>query len=155
MKKTNAVRILESEGINFELYSYDFNEDEIDALSVADKLNLPHELVFKTLVTKCDKSGVNVFVIPAVSELEMKKAARASGNKSIEMIRSRDLLDITGYIRGGCSPVGMKKKFPVFIEETAQMFENIYVSAGVRGMQLKINPSDLLGITDGKFADLI
>jgi Cys-tRNA(Pro)/Cys-tRNA(Cys) deacylase len=155
MKKTNAVRILDSNNIKYKLFEYEFNEDEIDAVSVANKINAPHDQVFKTLVTVGDKTGVAVFVIPGNSELNLKKAASASGNKNIEMIRVKDLLALTGYIRGGCSPVGMTKKYPTFIEETSQLFDIIYVSSGVRGMQMLLSPADLAALTEAQFSDLI
>lgn len=155
MKKTNAVRILDSYNIHYELFEYEFNEDEIDAVSVADKINAPHEQVFKTLVATGDRTGIVVFVIPGNEELNLKKAASASGNKRIEMIKVKDLLSLTGYIRGGCSPVGMIKKYPTYLEETSQLFEKIYVSPGTRGMQMLLSPSDLTSVTDALLADLI
>ena len=155
MKKTNAVRILESNNLNFEILEYEFNEEEIDAVSVANKISAPPEMVFKTLVAIGDKTGYVVFVIPGNAELNLKKAASASGNKSVEMIKAKDLLSVTGYIRGGCSPVGMIKKFPTFVEETAQLFDFIYFSAGIRGMQVKMNPSDLTAIIDFEYANLV
>ncbi len=155
MTKTNAVRILESKGITFDTVEYEFSEDELDAVSVANKIEANPETVFKTLVARGDKNGINVFVIPGNFELNLKKAAAASGNKKIELIKVKELLPLTGYVRGGCSPVGMKKSFPTFIDETAQLFENIYVSAGIRGMQIRIAPLDLLKICDGEFYDLI
>jgi len=155
MKKTNAVRILDSNNIHYQLFEYEFNEDEIDAISVANKINAPHEQVFKTLVATGDKSGVVVFVIPGNAELNLKKAATSSRNKNIEMIKVKDLLLLTGYIRGGCSPIGMTKKYLTFIEETSQLFDKIYVSSGIRGMQMLLSPADLAGITESSFADLI
>jgi Cys-tRNA(Pro)/Cys-tRNA(Cys) deacylase len=155
MKKTNAVRILDSNNIHYELFEYEFNEDEIDAVSVANKINAPHEQVFKTLVASGDKTGVVVFVIPGNAELNLKKAATASGNKRIEMIKVKDLLSLTGYIRGGCSPIGMTKKYTTFIEETSQLYDKIYVSSGIRGMQMLISPADLAEISEAEFADLI
>jgi Cys-tRNA(Pro)/Cys-tRNA(Cys) deacylase len=155
MKKTNAVRILESNNIPFELFEYEFNEDEIDAVSVAGKINASPETVFKTLVAQGDKTGYVVFVIPGNAELNLKKAASVSGNKRVEMIKAKDLLSITGYIRGGCSPIGMSKKYPTFIEETSQLYEQIYFSAGVRGMQIKLSPFDLVKVTEAEFSDLI
>lgn len=155
MKKTNAVRILDSNNIHYQLFEYEFNEDEIDAISVANKINAPHEQVFKTLVATGDKSGVVVFVIPGNAELNLKKAATSSRNKNIEMIKVKDLLSLTGYIRGGCSPIGMTKKYLTFIEETSQLFDKIYVSSGIRGMQMLLSPADLAGITESSFADLI
>ncbi|HPS64246.1 MAG TPA: Cys-tRNA(Pro) deacylase [Ignavibacteria bacterium] len=155
MKKTNAIRILESLGIKFETAEYEFTEDEIDAISVAKKIEASGDIVFKTLVTHGDKTGITVFCIPAEAELNLKKAAAASGNKKIEMVHVKELLPLTGYIRGGCSPVGMTKKYPTYIEETAQMFEMIFVSAGTRGMQVKISPADLAHVTEAEFSDLI
>jgi len=155
MKKTNAVRILESRNFKFETREYEVSEDEIDAVSVANKIGVPPETVFKTLVAKGDKSGYVVFVIPGNAELNLKKAAAASGNKSVEMIKAKDLLAVTGYIRGGCSPIGMLKKYPTFIEETSQLFDYIFFSAGIRGMQIVLPPSDLADVTDAVFADLI
>jgi Cys-tRNA(Pro)/Cys-tRNA(Cys) deacylase len=155
MKKTNAVRILESNNIPFELFEYEFNEDEIDAISVAGKINVPPEMVFKTLVATGDKTGIVVFVIPGNAELNLKKAAKVSRNKSVEMIKAKDLLSVTGYIRGGCSPIGMLKKYPTYIEETSQLFDRIYASAGLRGMQMKLSPFDLAKITEAEFSDLI
>jgi Cys-tRNA(Pro)/Cys-tRNA(Cys) deacylase len=155
MKKTNAVRILESNKIRFELIEYEFSEEEIDAVSVANKIGAPPEMVFKTLVAQGDKTGFIVFVIPGNAELNLKKAANASGNKSVEMIKSKELLQVTGYIRGGCSPVGMIKKYPTYLEETCQLFDYIYFSAGIRGMQVKLSPSKLAEITTADFANLI
>jgi len=106
-------------------------------------------------VAEGDKTGYVVFVIPGNAELNLKKAAAASGNKKVEMIKAKDLLSVTGYIRGGCSPIGMTKKYPAYIEETSQLFEKIYASPGVRGMQMKLSPFDLAKITDAGFADLI
>jgi Cys-tRNA(Pro)/Cys-tRNA(Cys) deacylase len=155
MKKTNAVRILESNNLHFELFEYEFNEDEIDAVSVANKIGVPPEMVFKTLVAQGDKTGYVVFVIPGNAELNLKKAATASGNKKVEMIKAKDLLSVTGYIRGGCSPIGMSKKYPTYIEETSQLFDFIYFSAGVRGMQIKLPPVELAQIIEAYFSDII
>lgn len=155
MKKTNAVRILESGNFKFETREYEVSEDEIDAVSVANKIGAPPETVFKTLVAKGDKTGYVVFVIPGNAELNLKKAAAASGNKSVEMIKAKDLLSVTGYIRGGCSPIGMLKKYPTFIEEASQLFDNVFFSAGIRGMQILLSPLDLADVTGAAFADLI
>ncbi len=155
MTKTNAIRILESMGIVYRISSYEVNVDELDAVSVARKIGIEQEKVFKTLVTSGDKSGHAVFVIPGNSELDLKKAARISGNKNIEMIKMKDLLSTTGYIRGGCSPIGMKKTFPTFIDESAQLYDEIYVSPGMRGMQIALSPRDLRDVINGKFADLV
>ena len=153
--KTNAVRILESNNIAHSTEEYEFNEDEIDALSVANKVGADPEKVFKTLVARNEKNELFVFVIPAIFELNLKKAAAASSNKKIEMIKVKELQPLTGYIRGGCSPIGMKKLFPTLIDETAQLHDRILVSAGVRGMQLKLSPVDLAKIVEAGFADLV
>ncbi len=153
--KTNAVRILEANKISHSTLEYESSEEELDAVTVAQKINAEPEQVFKTLVTRNEKSEIIVFVIPGNFELNLKKAARASSSKSIEMIKVKELQPLTGYIRGGCSPIGMKKQFPTFIDETAQLHDNIYCSAGIRGMQLNLNPSDLTKVIDATFADLI
>ncbi len=153
--KTNAVRILESKNISHSFIEYEFNEDEIDAVSVAKKIGVDPETVFKTLVARNEKNELFVFVIPAGFELNLKKAAKVSGVKSIEMIKVKELQPLTGYIRGGCSPIGMKKLFPTFIDETAQLYEKIFVSAGMRGMQMQLSPDDLANVIGAEFCDLI
>ncbi len=153
--KTNAIRILESKNIFYETAEYEFNEDEIDAVSVAKKLGVNSEIVFKTLVARNEENNLFVFVIPGCYELNLKKASKACSSKKIELIKVKELKSITSYIRGGCSPIGMKKPFPTFIDETAQLFDYIYVSAGIRGMQIKISPTDLLNVVNGQFFDLI
>ncbi len=155
MSKTNAVRILEASNIPHSLHTYEVDEDDLSGITVANKINAEPDSVFKTLVTEGDKNGINVFCIPVTAELNLKKAAIASGNKKIEMIKVKDLQPLTGYIRGGCSPIGMKKNFPTFIEETAQMFEKIHISAGIRGMQVSLNPLDLAKVANAKFVDLL
>ena len=155
MSKTNAVRILEAHNISHSLHTYEVDEDDLSGITVANKINAEPDSVFKTLVTEGDKTGINVFCIPVTAELNLKKAASASGNKKIEMIKVKDLQPLTGYIRGGCSPIGMKKNFPTYIEETAQMFEKIYISAGIRGMQVSLNPLDLAKVANAKFVDLL
>ncbi|WP_337864879.1 Cys-tRNA(Pro) deacylase [Ignavibacterium sp.] len=155
MNKTNAIRILESHKINFEIADYTVDDDNLSGETVAEKIGVSHEEVFKTLVAKGDKIGYCVFCIPVNFELNLKKAAKASNNKSVELIKVKDLFPLTGYIRGGCSPIGMKKLFPTYIDETAQLFDKIYVSAGVRGMQIHINPDNLKNLISGEFADLI
>lgn len=154
MSKTNAVRILEAHGVKHSTISYEYNEDELDAITVADKIGAEHESVFKTLVARGDKTGITVFCIPANAELNLKKAAQVSQNKSIEMIKVKELLPLTGYIRGGCSPIGMKKSYATYIDETAQIFDEIYVSAGVRGTQIRIDPEELKKVTGAEFSDL-
>lgn len=153
--KTNAIRILESRNILHSTIEYESNEEEIDAISVAHKINVEPEMVFKTLVARNEKNELLVFVIPGNFELNLKKAASASGSKKIEMIKVKELQPLTGYIRGGCSPIGMKKQFPTFIDETAQLYDKIYCSAGVRGMQINLSPIDLSVVTQSAFADLI
>lgn len=153
--KTNAVRILESKNIVHSTVEYESDENEIDAVSVANKIGAEPETVFKTLVARNESNELLVFVIPGNFELNLKKAAKASGSKSIELIKVKELQPLTGYIRGGCSPIGMKKLFPTFIDETAQLHEKVYCSAGVRGMQLYLSPTDLLGVVEGEFYDLI
>ena len=155
MSKTNAIRILESHKIKFTTVSYEVDENDLSGETVALKAGADPETVFKTLVCFGDKTGHIVFCIPVTQELNLKKAAAASGNKKVEMIKLKDLLPLTGYIRGGCSPIGMKKLFPTYIDETAQLFENIFVSAGVRGTQIKLHPDDLIKIINGSYADLI
>jgi Cys-tRNA(Pro)/Cys-tRNA(Cys) deacylase len=153
--KTNAIRILESKNIFHTTQEYEFNEDEIDAVSVAKKIGVDPETVFKTLVARNERNELLVFVIPAIFELNLKKAAVASSNKKIEMIAVKELQPQTGYIRGGCSPVGMKKLLPTFIDETAQLYENIFISAGMRGMQMKLSPFDLAKVVGAEFHDLV
>lgn len=153
--KTNAVRILEALKIPHRTIEYESNDDEIDAISVAKKINATPEMVFKTLVARNDENEICVFVIPGNFELNLKKAAKTSSSKSIELIKVKELQPLTGYIRGGCSPIGMKKEYPTFIDETAQLYDQIYCSAGTRGMQLLISPIDLLKVTKAIFADLI
>jgi len=142
--KTNAARILDKAKIKYDLIPYEVNEDDLSAVHVAAQLNEPIEKVFKTLVLKGDKTGYFVCIIPGGEEVDLKKAASLSGNKKSELIPMKELLPITGYIRGACSPVGMKKHFPTFIHETCLDFEQVYVSAGKRGLQLMIAPTDLI-----------
>jgi len=142
--KTNAARILDKAKIKYDLIPYEVNEDDLSAVHVAAQLNEPIEKVFKTLVLKGDKTGYFVCIIPGGEEVDLKKAASLSGNKKSELIPMKELLPITGYIRGACSPVGMKKHFSTFIHETCLDFEQVYVSAGKRGLQLMIAPADLI-----------
>ena len=152
--KTNAMRILESLKIPYTHHTYEC-EEFVDGLQIADKLSLPYEQVYKTLVTVSNSKNYFVFVIPIAEELDMKKAAKSVGEKSVEMIHVKDMLGITGYIRGGCSPIGMKKKFPTYIEETAQLYDTIMVSAGQRGVQVTVSPEDLREYVDGTFVGLV
>lgn len=155
MVKTNAIRLLENAGIKIETAEYKVDEDDLSGVHAAEELGVDSDCVFKTLVCRDDKKSYFVFCIPVAYELDMKKCAVCAGVKRIEMIHLKELLPITGYIRGGCSPVGMKKKFPTFIDETAIIFDRIYVSAGMRGVQIIVNPEELAGFTDAKFADLV
>lgn len=153
--KTNALRIIESSGTEFETYEYDISDGMIDAVSIARKIGRTPEEVFKTLVTEDPKHEHFVFVVPAAGELDLKKAAKVTGKKSIDLIPSKQLLGLTGYIHGGCSPVGMKKAFPTFIDETAILFENICVSGGRVGLNIAIAPDELAKLTNAEFADLV
>lgn len=152
--KTNAIRILEEKKIPFRTIEYDYSPDEIDAVSVARKINKSPEEVFKTLVTKANDNEILVFVIPGNFELNLKKAATVAGKKKVELISVKEIEPLTGYIRGGTSPIGMKKKYRTYIDETALLFDEISISAGRRGMQILINPSELAKIIDAIFCDL-
>lgn len=153
MKKTNAMRILESENINFEIIEYS-TKDGIGGVDVAEKLGEDKNRVFKTLVTEAKDGEHFVFVVPVSSELDLKKAAKASDSKKIEMIPQKKLLPLTGYVHGGCSPVGMKKSFKTFIDSSAEELDFFYVSGGKVGMQIKVNPRELISAIDGEFSDI-
>ena len=141
--KTNAVRLLEAAGIQFALGEYEVDEENLSGVHAAELIGMPPEQVFKTLVARGDRNGVAVFCIPVAEELDLKRAAAASGNKNLQMVPVRDLLPLTGYVRGGCSPIGMKEHYPTYIDETCILFDRIAVSAGRRGLQLLIAPEDL------------
>lgn len=145
--KTNAARLLDAASIRYELIPYEVDEEHLEAAHVASQLGQNIEQVFKTLVLRGDRNGLFVCVIPGNFEVDLKLAAKISGNKKVEMIHVKELLPETGYIRGGCSPIGMKKPLPTFIHESALLYDSIFVSAGVRGLQLKISPADLFQIT--------
>jgi Cys-tRNA(Pro)/Cys-tRNA(Cys) deacylase len=147
MKKTNAARLLDTKSIHYDLAEYKVDESDLSAVTLARKIGQDVEQVFKTLVLRGDKTGVFVCVVPGNTEVDLKKAAKVSGNRNCAMIHQKELLPLTGYIRGGCSPIGMKKPFPTFIHETCQLFDTIFVSAGQRGLQLVINPEDLIKVT--------
>ena len=156
MKKTNAVRILDQHQIHYELIEYEVDEIDLSATNVATKLGQDVEQVFKTLVMRGDKTGIFVLLVPSNAEVDLKKAAKISGNKSADMVALKELLPLTGYIRGGCTPIGMKKAYPNFIHETCILYDQIYISAGIRGMQVKISPDDLIQLTNmtiGDFTD--
>lgn len=144
IQKTNAARLLESAGIPFELIAYEVDENNLAADHVAAQLGEPIEQVFKTLVLRGDRGGLFVCVMPGDQEVDLKVAAKISGNKSAAMIHMKELLPETGYIRGGCSPIGMKKNLPTFIHESALLYDHIFVSAGIRGLQIKIDPNALI-----------
>ena len=154
IEKTNAARLLDKAGISYKLIPYEFDENDLAAQYVADSLGQDIARVFKTLVLHGDRTGHIVCVVPGNGEVDLKALAKASGNKKVEMIAMKDLLGVTGYIRGGCSPVGMKKRFPTFFHTTALDFDTIYVSAGVRGLQLEIAPSDLIGFVGATVASV-
>ncbi len=153
--KTNAARQLDDLHIAYELVAYDVDEADLSAVHVAQSVGENIEQVYKTLVLKGDKTGFFVCVIPGAAELDLKAAARVSGNKSCDMLHVKDLMPVTGYIRGGCSPLGMKKEFPTYIHEDCLLWDFIYVSAGKRGLQIKINPQDLLRASSAGTAPLI
>lgn len=154
-EKTNVARLLDKAGISYTLVPYQVDEEDLSAGHIALQLMEPLEQVFKTLVLCGDRSGHFVCVVPGGDEVDLKKAAKVSGNKKCDLIPMKELLPLTGYVRGGCSPVGMKKPFPVFFDVSARNFDYIYVSAGVRGLQLKINPLDLASYVRAQFADLV
>ncbi len=154
IEKTNAARLLDKAGIAYRLIPYEFDENDLAAQHVADSLGQDIAQVFKTLVLQGDKTGHIVCVVPGDMEVDLKALAKASGNKKVEMIAMKDLLAVTGYIRGGCSPVGMKKRFPTYFHSTALNFEHIYVSAGMRGLQIEISPSALIDFVGAKVADV-
>ncbi len=153
-EKTNAARILDRLHIPYELVEYSVDPDNLAADHVAEELGEPIEQVFKTLVLHGDKKGYLVCVVAGNREVDLKKAAKVSGNKKVEMIPMKDLLPLTGYVRGGCTSIGMKKHFPTFISEEAKDFPFIYVSAGKRGLQIKLAPDNLLRAADATLADI-
>lgn len=154
INKTNVARLLDKAKVPYELVPYEVDENDLSAVHVAAQLGEDIAQVFKTLVLQGDKSGYFVCVIPGANEVDLKKAAKVSGNKSCQMIHVKELLPLTGYIRGGCSPIGMKKHFPTYIHETAENYDYIYVSAGQRGLQVKLAPQDLIKETRATVAEL-
>ena len=152
--KTNVLRHLDAAKIPYETREYDVSDENYDGKLIAQKVDLPMEMVYKTLVLTGDKTKYLVCVIPVEKELDLKAVARATGNKAVAMLPQKDLLPLTGYLRGGCSPIGMKKAFPTFIQEDAELLERISVSAGVRGCQVILAVDALMGCTNAKFADL-
>ena len=154
IEKTNAARLLDRAKVAYELVSYTVDENNLAATHVAEELGEPIEQVYKTLVLRGDRNGHFVCVIQGDKEVDLKAAAKISGNKSAEMIPMKELLPTTGYIRGGCTPIGMKKRFPTFVDSTATLHDHIFISAGVRGLQLKISPAALIDFVGAVVAEL-
>lgn len=154
VNKTNAARLLDKAGIDYELIPYTVDEENLAATHIAEQLNEDINVVFKTLVLKGDRTGFFVCVIPGNMEVDLKSAAKVSGNKKADLIPMKELLPVTGYIRGGCSPVGMKKPFPTFFHSSCANLESFYISAGVRGIQFKVKPADIISYTKASVADI-
>jgi len=152
--KTIAARILDQAKIPYELREYEWDEDELDAVTVARKVGLPPEQVFKTLVTRGDKTGVLVACIPGDAELDLKQLAAVTGNKKVDMVPVKDIQGLTGYIRGGVSPLGMKKEYNFWLDETAEILDQVSVSAGQRGLQMLLSGPDLIRVTKARLAPL-
>ncbi len=153
-RKTNAVRIIEQAKIPCKEFFYAYDENDLNGNHAAQAIGYPPEQVFKTLVTKGNRTGIHIFCIPVCCELDLKKAAEAARDKSIALVPAKDLLQLTGYIRGGCSPIGMKKKYPTHIDEVAQLFDEIAVSAGERGHQVVLSPNALIGLTNAEICNI-
>ena len=152
--KTNAVRLVQQAGLPCREAFYEFDENDLSGNHAAEAIGMPPEQVFKTLVARGERTGINVFCIPVCCELDLKIAARAAGDKNMELVHVKELLGLTGYIRGGCSPVGMKKHFPTFFDETCQLYDEIAVSAGARGHQMIVPPEPLAELVDAGLVDL-
>jgi Cys-tRNA(Pro)/Cys-tRNA(Cys) deacylase len=155
LNKTNAMRLLDAGKINYRAVEYEYDENDLGGEHVAAVTGMNPDQVFKTLVARGEKQGILVFCIPVSCTLDLKKAAQAAGDKKVEMTHMKELLGLTGYIRGGCSPVGMKKKYPTFIDETAVLYDEIAVSGGARGLQMVLNPEDLIEYADITAVDLV
>ncbi|MEF9940411.1 MAG: Cys-tRNA(Pro) deacylase [Clostridium sp.] len=155
MTKTNVMRLLDAANIAYEAGEYEVDEEDLSGSHAADQMGVDHDTMYKTLVLKNDKNAYLVCCIPVDEELDLKKVAKAAKDKKVELIPMKDLLALTGYMRGGCSPIGMKKKFSTYIEETAVLYERIMVSAGMRGVQISINPEDLAAYIGAEFASLV
>lgn len=155
MQKTNVMRMLDKAKITYTTVTYEVDESDLSGTHIAECTGMNPETVFKTLVAKGDKNGFCVFCIPCAEEVDLKKAAKITGNKKVEFLHLKDLLPTTGYIRGGCSPIGMKKKLPTYIHESAKNFDTISVSGGMRGLQVILAPLELAKFTDADFANLI
>lgn len=152
--KTNAVRLVQQAGVSCREQFYEYDEKDLSGTHAAEVLGMPPEQVFKTLVARGDRTGIHVFCIPVCCELDLKKAAKAAGDKKMELVAVKELLSLTGYIRGGCSPIGMKKKYPTYLDETCILWEEIAVSAGERGHQMLLPPDKLAEITQAKIVDI-
>lgn len=155
MIKTNAMRMLDAAKIPYRVLEYQVDENDLSGMHIAETLGFPPERMFKTLVAKGDKTGALVFCIPVAEEIDLRRAAAMTGNKKIEMVHVKDLLALTGYIRGGVSPIGMKKKFPTYMDESALRYDEITVSSGTRGAQLLLNREAVLHFVEAKTVDLI
>ena len=155
MVKTNAMRLLDQACIGYQAMEYEVDENNLAGVLVAKQIGMPMEQVFKTLVAKGEKKGMMVFCIPVAEELNLKKVASIVGDKKIELVHVKDLLGLTGYIRGGCSPIGMKKKFPTYVDETAILFDEITVSAGIKGCQLLVEREKLIEYLEATLCDLV
>jgi Cys-tRNA(Pro)/Cys-tRNA(Cys) deacylase len=153
--KTNGIRILESSKIPYKTHEYEAPEGFLDGVAAAHAIGLPEEKVYKTLVTLGHSKGVYVFVIPVAAELDLKKAAKAAKEKKMDMLPAKDITPVTGYIKGGCSPVGMKKNYPTILEESCRTLDTMVVSAGRVGLQMELDPADLIAVTRGETASLI
>ena len=153
-KKTNAARILDDMNITYRIMEYEVDENNLDAVHVANSVGMPAEQVFKTLVIRGDKTGVLFAVIPGNGELDLKALAKVSGNKRTELVPLKEVLPLTGYIRGGCTAIGMKKKFPTYIDESAANLERFTVSGGVKGAQLLVSPADIIKYTNAKLCSV-
>lgn len=152
--KTNAIRLVEKAGIPYEEKFYEYDESDLSGIHAAQVLGMPEEQVFKTLVARGERTGINVFCIPVCCELDLKKAAKAAGDKNMELIHVKELLGLTGYIRGGCSPVGMKKKYPTYIDELCLLCDRIALSAGERGHQMLVPPEPVAELIGASIVDL-
>ncbi len=154
MNKTNVMRLLDAAGIAYRTAEYEYDESDLSGVHAAAAIGMPPEQIFKTLVARGERTGFAVFCIPVGDTLDLRKAAKAAGDKKVELLHVKELLPTTGYIRGGCSPIGMKKQFRTFVDETAQLFEEIGVSAGCRGCQVLLAPDALLACTGAEYHDL-
>ena len=155
IKKTNAARLLDQMKVAYDLIPYEVDENDLGAQHIAEQLGQPIERLFKTLVLRGDKLGLFVCVIPGAEEVDLKKAAKVTGNKKVEMIHVKELLPLTGYIRGGCSPIGMNKALPTWFHESIVQYDHVFCSAGQRGLQFRIAPRDLVDAARGQLADII